>query len=114
LKGYETLIIFDPSCSNDDIEQEINKLTGIITKEEGKVVEVNRWGRKKLAYDVKKKNTGIFVVLQFTLPPEKITTFSDYFKFNNLVLRNNLVSIELENEIPYSEYEKETDKQGEI
>ncbi len=112
MKGYETLIIFDPTCSNDDIEQEISKITEIISNEQGKVIEVNRWGRKKMAYGVKKRDTGIFVVLQFTLAPGKIKTFTDYFKFNNLVLRNNLVNIDIETEIPYSQYENETQDVG--
>lgn len=107
MKAYESLIIFDPSRSNEDVEQEINKLTDIIVNEKGKVIEVNRWGRKKLAYEIKKKDHGIFVVLQFILLPEKIKSFKDYFKFNNLVLRNNLVRIEIESEIPYDVYENE-------
>lgn len=108
MRAYESLIIFDSSCSNENIEEEINKMTDIITGEKGKVVEVNRWGRKKLAYEVKKKNNGIFVVFQFILSPEKIKAFKDYFKFNNLVLRNNLVKIELESDILYDEFEDET------
>lgn len=107
MRAYESLIIFDPSCSNEDIENEINKLTDVVTNEKGKVVEVNRWGKKKLAYQVKKKNLGIFVVFQFVLDSEKISAFKEYFKFNNLVLRNNLVRVEIESEIPYNEFEVE-------
>ena len=107
MKAYESLIIFDPSCDNEEIEKEINKLTEIIASEKGKVIEVNRWGKKKLAYEIKKKNIGVFVVFQFILLPEKIKTFKDYFKFNSLVLRNNLVRIEIESEIPYDDYDNE-------
>jgi small subunit ribosomal protein S6 len=107
LRAYESLIIFDPSCSNEDIENEINKLSEIVTKEKGKIIEVNRWGKKKLAYEIKKKNLGIFVVFQFVLESKKIKSFKEYFKFNNLVLRNNLVRVEIESEIPYNEFETE-------
>lgn len=107
MRAYESLIIFDPSCNNEDVEEEIKKLTDIITNEKGKIIEVNRWGKKKLAYRIKKKNDGFFIVLQFVLPPEKIKSFKEYFKFNDLVLRNNLVRIELESEIPYDVYENE-------
>ncbi|OQX51611.1 MAG: 30S ribosomal protein S6 [Candidatus Cloacimonas sp. 4484_209] len=101
------MIIFDPSCTNEEIEGEINKLSDIITHENGKVIEINRWGKKKLAYEIKKKNTGFFVVFQFVLSPEKIGKFKNYFKFNNLVLRYNLLKIELEGEMPFSSYENE-------
>lgn len=107
MKSYESLIIFDPSCSNEDVEQEIDKITNIITGEKGKIIEVNRWGRKKLAYAVKKKTDGIIVVFQFMLLPKKINLFKDYFKFNNLVLRNNLLRIETESELPYDAYNNE-------
>jgi small subunit ribosomal protein S6 len=109
LNAYETLIIYDPACSNEDVEQEITKLTGTITGANGKVVEVNRWGKKKLAYVVKKKNLGVFVVIQFLLMPEKIAKFNEYFRFNNLILRYNLVKIDLETEIPYDTFENETE-----
>jgi small subunit ribosomal protein S6 len=112
LNGYESLIIFDPSCSNDDVEKEVGKLTDIIKGAGGKVVEVNRWGKKKLAYMVKKKKLGVFIVFQFVLEAEKIPEFTEYFKFNNLVLRNNLVRINLEGEISYDAYENEIE--GEV
>ncbi len=112
MRAYESLIIFDPSCSSDDLEQEINKLTEIITNEKGKVIEVNRWGKKKLAFAIHKKNMGNFVAFQFFLLPEKISAFKEYFKFNDMVLRNNLVRVEIETEIPYDNYEDETE--GEI
>ncbi|MCK4235297.1 30S ribosomal protein S6 [candidate division WOR-3 bacterium] len=107
MRAYESFIIFDPSCSNEDVENEINKLTEIVTNEKGKIIEVNRWGKKKLSYEIKKKSLGIFIVFQFTLNPEKIKVFKEYFKFNNLVLRNSLVKVEIESEIPYNEYETE-------
>jgi small subunit ribosomal protein S6 len=107
LNGYESLIIFDPSCSNEDIEREISKLSDIIKGANGKIIEINRWGKKKLAYVVKKKTLGIFVVFQFLLSAEKIPEFNEYFKFNNLILRYNLVRVELETEIPYDSYENE-------
>jgi len=107
LRAYESLIIFDPSCSNDDVEQEINKLTEIVTNEKGKVIEVNRWGKKKLSFRINKKNMGNFVAFQFFLLPEKIGAFKEYFKFNDMVLRNNLMRVEIEIEIPYDSYEDE-------
>ncbi len=112
MNAYESLILFDPSCSNEDIEQEINKLTDIIKGVNGKVIEINRWGKKKLAYTVKKKSLGVFVVFQFVLLADKIPTFNEYFKFNNLVLRYNLVRVELETEIPYDSYENEIEGEG--
>lgn len=112
MNGYESLIIFDPSCSNEDIEQEINKLSDAIKGAKGKVIEINRWGKKKLSYAVKKKTLGIFVVFQFMLLADKIPAFNEYFKFNNLILRYNLVRVDLETEIPYDSYENEIEGEG--
>jgi small subunit ribosomal protein S6 len=111
LRAYESLVIFDPSCSKEDIEQEITKITDIIEGEKGKILEINRWGKKKLAYMVKKKKSGFFVIFQFSLSPHKIKRFKDYFKFNNLVLRHNLLRISPEGDMQYSLYDNE-EKEG--
>lgn len=110
MRAYESLIIFDPSSSKEDIEQEISKITDIIEGEKGKILEVNRWGEKKLAYMVKKKKSGFFVVLQFSLAPDKIKKFKDYFKFNNIVLRHNILRISTEGNIEYSAYDSEEEE----
>lgn len=112
MRAYESLIVFEPSGSKEDIEQEISKITKLVEGEKGKILEVNRWGEKKLAYMVKKKKSGYFVVFQFSLSPDKIKKFKDYFKFNNLVLRHNLLRISPQGDVEYSVYDNKDEEIG--
>ncbi len=91
MNAYESLIIFEPSCSDEDVEQEINKLTDLITGEDGKVIEVNRWGRKKLAYPIKKFSEGNYILSEFETNTVAIKKIDTSLKMNEDILRHLVI-----------------------
>ncbi len=84
---YETIFILDSLIPPKDIETTIQKYSTIISDNGGKIREVDKWGKRRLAYEIQKKQYGFYVAIEFegagTIPR---LLESDY-NYNDKVLR---------------------------
>jgi small subunit ribosomal protein S6 len=62
---YETVFIMNPDLSEEQHKPLFDKLTGLVADGQGLFVNLDNWGRKKLAYEVKKQTRGHYVLLDF-------------------------------------------------
>ena len=69
MRIYEELFILRPDVPEEEIDQLIEQLTTQISAGGGNVDKSEKWGIRKLAYRVQKKNEGFYVLLQFTAEP---------------------------------------------
>jgi small subunit ribosomal protein S6 len=69
MKPYETTIIFDPQLQEEGWEKAIEKYAGIITSK-GEIKRTDRWGLRRLAYQIKKQTQGYYVQFIHESPPE--------------------------------------------
>lgn len=69
MRYYETLYIINPDLADDDYRDVVTKMTGLVEKNEGVVTKVDEWGKRTLAYDVKKFDRGYYVLLQYCGEP---------------------------------------------
>lgn len=88
MKLYETTIIFDPGLEEARINEELERVTGPIAQAGGEVVEVQRWGKKKLAYNIKKRRDGTYVHVKHKSPAPLISEMDRRFRLNESVLRH--------------------------
>lgn len=88
MKLYETTIIYDPSLEETRISEEIDKVTQPITAAGGEVLDVQRWGKKKLAYIIRKRRDGTYVHVKHKSPPTLIAEMDRRFRLNESVLRH--------------------------
>ena len=58
MRTYETIIVLDPDLSDEDNEKVVKKIEGVIESQKGSIALVDHWGKRKLAYRVKKKFKG--------------------------------------------------------
>ena len=91
MREYETVFIIDPSCDESQVEQEINSVKEIIAAGEGKVVEAESWGRRRLAYDIRKKKDGTYAFVRFSGEPSVLQELNRRLKLNELILRHLVV-----------------------
>ncbi len=68
---YEMMYIVDPNVGDEGIEKAIANVNSEITNLGGVIEKENRWGQRRLAYTIKKRNEGYYVVVEYTLPPSK-------------------------------------------
>lgn len=62
---YETTFILHPERTEEELEALLERIKNIITQRGGEVVEEDRWGVKRLAYEIKDLWTGFYTVLRF-------------------------------------------------
>jgi small subunit ribosomal protein S6 len=65
LRPYEIMIILDPEIEERTVAPSLDKYLSVITTDGGSVDKVDIWGRRRLAYDIKKKSEGIYAVVDF-------------------------------------------------
>lgn len=95
MKNYELVLIYDPLLPEDAIEAEIKKTEEAIQKSAGKVLSVDKWGRRKLAYELKKKKEGIYTVINFQGSSKLVSDLDSSLKIQEPVLRHMIVRQEL-------------------
>ncbi len=69
MRKYECLLLFSPELSLEERSGIVQNLSDIIARDGGKVLLVDEWGMRELAYPVKKVMRGFYVRLEFNLPP---------------------------------------------
>jgi small subunit ribosomal protein S6 len=101
---YETIFILDSLMPPKDIDTTIERYSGIIKDNNGTLRKVDKWGKRRLAYEIQKKQYGFYVAIEFEGPgviPKQLE--SDY-NYNDKVMRfltyrydkNKLKAMELE------------------
>ncbi len=94
IQRYEMMVIFDPGLDEESLDQLVRKIEETITASEGgELINTDRWGKKRLAYVIKSKQFGIYVVFEFkataTLPKE----LDRFAKFEQNVARHMIIKI---------------------
>lgn len=87
MKVYETTVVFDPGLEEARINEEVDRFSQSIGQAGGEVLEVQRWGKRKLAYMIRKRRDGAYVHVKHKSPPEHIAEMDRRFRMNESVLR---------------------------
>ena len=88
---YETLFVVRPDIEEDDLNKVIGRVEDVVKSSEGTIVESQVWGKKRLAYEVRKYTEGIYVKLNFDAPPAAVKKLKDHFRLNEDVIRDIIV-----------------------
>jgi small subunit ribosomal protein S6 len=105
LKRYETLFIVQSELSSEDITAIIDRYSKIITDMKGTILKVERWGKRKLAYLIRKQSRGFYILVDFAGKREIVAELERILKFDDKVLK--YMSVKLADGITAEEIEKE-------
>jgi len=105
LKRYETLFIVQSELSSEEITAIIDRYSKIITDMKGTVLKVERWGKRKLAYLIRKQARGFYILIDFAGRREIVAEVERILKFDDKVLK--YMSVKLADSITAEEIEKE-------
>ena len=84
---YETTFIANATLEDHQVDAIVARTQDIITKEGGETKAVNRWGRKRLAYPIKKKNNGFYVNVEYEAPGSVVKQLGHVFSLDEHILR---------------------------
>ncbi|PID29769.1 MAG: 30S ribosomal protein S6 [Candidatus Cloacimonadota bacterium] len=91
MRDYESMIIISPDLSPDEIEKENNSILDFIKENGGEIENSEKWGKKTLAYEIKKKKEGYFFLNLFRMDTEKVNKLVSKYRINEKILRHNLI-----------------------
>ncbi len=84
---YETLIILDPRLNEEEVAALLTKVQETLKTLGGEVGKAESWGKRRLAYDMRKQREGTYAVLESKAEPAVIKEFERQLKLNEQVLR---------------------------
>ena len=91
MRPYEVMVILDPSLEERTIQPSLEKYLNVITKDGGTVESVDVWGRRRLAYEVKKNAEGIYAVIRLSAEPATVKEFDRQLTLNEAILRTKVI-----------------------
>jgi small subunit ribosomal protein S6 len=91
LHEYELVVVMNPDIVEEDVPAAIERVTGAVTSRGGEVVDIQPWGRRRLAYSIDRHTEGNYLVTQIKLAPERTHELESGFKISEDVLRHLLV-----------------------
>ena len=91
MRAYELMVLIDPEVDERTVEPTLNKFLEVVTKEGGSVEKIDIWGRRRLAYDIKKKSEAIYAVVNFTAEPATSTELDRLLTLNESILRTKII-----------------------
>lgn len=92
MNSYEVLVIFKPILDVENVDNTINHFQkNIVEANGGEVAEMDRIGRKRLAYEIKKFKDGFLTLFLLKFPPSKVADFKRACQINEDILRMTMV-----------------------
>ena len=91
MRDYEVMVILDPSLEERTIEPSLDKYLNVIRTDGGTVENVDVWGKRRLAYEVKKNAEGIYAVITLKAEPATVKEFDRQLTLNESVLRTKVL-----------------------
>ena len=91
MRAYEVMVILDPNLEERTIEPSLDKYLNVIRKDGGSVENVDVWGRRRLAYEVKKNAEGIYAVISLNAEPATVKEFDRQLTLNESILRTKVI-----------------------
>ena len=86
-KIYETTFIVNATLDDAQIDAVIEKVKEVIVKNGGDVRSLEKWGRKRLAYTVDKKNNGFYAFFEFKGPGDLIAKMDRHYQLDEQIIR---------------------------
>ena len=93
MRHYEAVIIFDTAVEPQAIQASLDRALGVINDTEGTTGEIDRWGRRPFAYEVKHKREGYYVIVSFTGEPVTVAAIDRFLGLADEVLRHKIIRI---------------------
>jgi len=94
MRIYEELFIVRPDVTDEEIDPFIEQMKTIITSAGGTIDKTEKWGIRKLAYRVAKRDEGYYVLLQVTSDPDAVKEMERRMRVSDLVMKSITVRID--------------------
>lgn len=95
MRPYEIVTIYNPGLESEEVyDAQIERFKSLVTEQGGEVVEVDKWGRRRLAYEINGLTEGYYVVMRFNAEPAIASELERVMKITDTVVRHLLVRLD--------------------
>lgn len=91
MRAYEVMVILDPATDERTVAPSLDKYLNVVRNDGGTVESVDVWGRRRLAYEVKKNAEGIYAVVNLTAEPATVKELDRQLTLNESILRTKVI-----------------------
>jgi len=84
---YETTILVDSMLKPDDVKGLRDRIANFISNNGGEIVKVDDWGKRRLAYEIKKKQYAFYIHMRFNAPAGVLVLLEKEYRLNESILR---------------------------
>jgi len=112
LREYETIYILRPDMPEDGMAQVNDRLSGILEREGAKLLKQDIWGKKKLAFEVKKHPKGVYVHLNYLSKPDVIREIERNLRLLEPVLSYQTIKVADDVDVDARMAEQEAENQA--
>ncbi|MDA8026720.1 MAG: 30S ribosomal protein S6 [Actinomycetota bacterium] len=92
VRPYELMVILDSRLSDGDADAIVNRVTDL-ARQDGNVGKIDRWGRRKLAYEINKVQEGNYSVIEFGSTPQTVAEIARVLSITDGVLRHKIIRL---------------------
>lgn len=93
MRPYEIMVILDAGLDDEVIRTTIDRTTKLLTDEGAKVGHIDRWGRRRFAYEVNHKAEGYYVVIELTAEPSAVAAVDRMLGLADEVTRHKVIRL---------------------
>lgn len=109
---YESIVIVRPSLSDEETAKVVEKMKGVLDKSGATVLKCENWGKRKLAYEVKRERKGFFVFFNYQAPGTVVGALERSCRIEDAVIKFLTVRVDQHEQGPPAEEPKEAPGDG--
>ena len=94
MRNYQSVLILKPDLDEGHVDQAFEKISSFIKKFSGEVVKLEKWGKKRLAYKVKKNKFGYYLNIYHTCDPVQVLNLEKEYKLFDQIIKFLVIRLE--------------------
>jgi small subunit ribosomal protein S6 len=91
MRHYEVMVILDGSLDERTVQPSLEQFLTVVKNDGGSIEKIEVWGKRRLAYEIKKQGEAIYAVLDITAEPATVTELDRQLGLNESVLRTKVL-----------------------
>ena len=94
MRNYQSVLILKPDLDEAQVEESVNKITAILKKFGGSILKLDKWGKKRLSYRVRKNKFGFYLNIYHTCEPDGVPNLEKEYQLYDLIIKYMVIRLE--------------------
>jgi small subunit ribosomal protein S6 len=91
MRPYEAMVILDASLEESAVQAVVNRTSELLSASGGEVARADKWGKRRLAYEIDHRTEGYYLLLELTLDPDAVAEIDRSLRLTEGVVRHKIV-----------------------